>query len=207
MAPLVTVEDIEARLGRELTEAEEARIDALLADASALVRAYTRQDFDFVEDDVLITRPVGVELRLPKTPVTEVSSVVGLGGNAQQTVTLAGWQFDGIDIVDLTGTDGQVLNLPEWWHEGWGTNTYRVTYSHGYLTVPEDVLAVLCAMVLRVLLSPSLISGMVGENIGKYSYQLQQSTGAAGASVVLLPEHKAVLDAYRRTTSTIQLRV
>lgn len=208
MASLVTVADIEARLGRELTPAEEARIDAMLMDASALVRSYTRQDFTFTEDDNVVTRPVGTVIRLPKTPVTEVRSVSVVTGDGLGTSTaLAGWSFDGIDKVDVAGLDTVILNLPEWWSTGWGPNTYRVTYSHGYLTVPDDVVAVTCATVVRVLLSPSQIAGMVGENIGKYSYQLQQGTGAAGASVVLLPEHKAVLDGYRRDASTIQLEV
>lgn len=43
---LATQQDVEDRLGRELTDAEEAGIDARLADASAVVIGYTGQDFE-----------------------------------------------------------------------------------------------------------------------------------------------------------------
>ena len=41
--PLFTVDDVEARLGRDLTAAETARSDGLIADVSAAVRARTGQ--------------------------------------------------------------------------------------------------------------------------------------------------------------------
>lgn len=43
---LATVADVEARLGRPLTVAEETRLPSLLDDASAVVIGYTRQDFE-----------------------------------------------------------------------------------------------------------------------------------------------------------------
>lgn len=43
---LATQADVEARLGRVATEAEEARLPSLLDDASAVVIGYTRKDFE-----------------------------------------------------------------------------------------------------------------------------------------------------------------
>lgn len=211
MGPLATVEDLEARLGRELTPAEEARAEALLADASALVRAWTRQSFAPVEDDELVLRPVGTELRLPQRPVTAVSSVRAVSGLASvPDLALPGWTWDGIDIVDIAGIDSHIwVSLPAWW-EDWGAapNTYRVVYSHGTDAVPAVVVAVVCQMVLRTLTAPSMTEGLVSEKIGQYNYQMQQSTGSAGAAVRMTPDDKATLASagWRRSSTTVQVR-
>lgn len=210
MASLATQADLEARLGRGLTTAEQARVEALLDDASALIRAYTRQDFDQTAGDEIVLRPVGSRLRLPQRPVTAVTSVVALGGGVIPDLTLpAGtWTWDGVDLVDVWPLDSRVwVSLPEAWSDaGWPVDTYRVTYSHGYAQVPADVVAVVCGMVNRVLLSPSLVEGLVQERIGQYSYQLQQGVGASGASVRLTDVDRAALARYRRMSGTIQTR-
>lgn len=211
MAPLATTTDLESRLGRDLTADETARADALLADASALVRGYTGQDFTQVVGDEVVLRPVGTTVRLPQRPVTDVTSVVAVGGSdtiPDITLPAGSWTWDGIDKVDVwpPSTDW-LLNLPETWSDGWGAvNTYRVTYSHGYAEVPDDVVAVVCAMVLRTLLAPSMVAGMVSERIGAYNYQVQQGSGSSGASVGITQADRDVLKRYRRKATTIQTR-
>lgn len=210
MAALATQADLEARLGRPLTTAEQARADALLDDASALIRAYTGQEFTLHENDVITLRPVGTVLRLPQRPVTAVTQVVAVGGTEpipDITLPPGAWMFDGIDKVDVWPLNtGWILNLPEVWLEGYPPDTYRVTYSHGYAQVPADVVAITCGIVNRVLLSPSLVEGLVQERIGQYSYQLQQGMGAAGASARLTDDDRTALQRYRRTTGVIQTR-
>ncbi|WP_049566871.1 hypothetical protein [Streptomyces sp. SBT349] len=211
MDPLATVEDLEARLGRELTPEEAARADALLADASALLRAYTGQDFTLTVGDEIVLRPVGVTIRLPQRPVQAVTTVVALGGSEVMpdiALPAGSWTWDGIDKVDIWPLDSSwYLSLPEVWTDGWGAvDTYRITYDHGYAVAPPDVLAVVCAMVLRTLLSPSMTPGMVSERIGAYNYQLQQGAGSAGASVSMTQPDRDALKRYRKTATTIQLR-
>lgn len=211
MDPLATVEDLEARLGRPLTPEEAARVAALLDDASALVRAYTGQDFTLTVGDVITLRPVGTVVRLPQRPVQQVTQVVAVGGSTAipDIVLPAGaWTFDGIDKVDIWPPDSSwFLSLPESWTDGWGAvDTYRLTYDHGYATGPADVVAIVCAIVLRTLLSPSMTPGMVSERIGAYNYQLQQGSGSAGASVQLTQGDRDALKRYRRTATTIQTR-
>lgn len=203
--PLATPDDLADRLGRDLTEAEARKAPSLLADASALVRAYTRQNFDLTVDDSVVLRPVGTSLRLPQRPVLGVTSVSGVGAESTPDVPLSGWVWDGIDKVNVDGLGGVVLNLPEWWGEGFGANTYRVVYDHGYPTSPDDVVAVVCGMTNRVLLAPSPVEGMTSEQIGQYRYQMG---GSAGAQVRLAQADKDALDAagYRRKAGTIQLR-
>lgn len=211
MPALATIEDLEARLGRELTPEEQARAQALLDDASALIRAYTGQDFSQTLGDVIVLRPVGTVVRLPQRPVQQVTQVIAVGGSeAIPDITLpaGAWTWDGIDKVDIWPPDTTwMLSLPETWADGWGAvDTYRLTYDHGYATVPADVVAMVCAMVLRTLLSPSMTQGMVAERIGQYNYQLQQGTGSVGATVMMTQGDRDALKRYRRTATTIQTR-
>ena len=53
MSALATVADVAARLGRELSETEEARMAVILDDVSAAVRSYCAQEFDPVPPVVL----------------------------------------------------------------------------------------------------------------------------------------------------------
>src|SRR5690606_36466189 len=122
MAPLATVEDLEARLGRELTSEEAARANALLADASALIRGWTRQDFTLTLGDVITLRPVGTVVRLPQRPVQAVTAVVAVGGSEaipDVPLPVGSWTWDGIDKVDIWPPDTSwLLSLPESWADG-----------------------------------------------------------------------------------------
>lgn len=210
MADLATPDDLAARLGRCLSTEEMTRATALIADASALVRAYTRQEFDHVADDEVVLRPVGTVLRLPQRPVTAVVKVEALGGGVVPDLTLpvGTWAWDGADKVDIWPPGTSVwLTLPERWSDvGWPVGAYRVTYSHGHASPPPEVVAVVCGMALRVLLSPSMVEGLVSERIGQYNYQMQQGTGTTGAVVRLTDADRVALARYRRTATTVQVR-
>lgn len=214
MASLATIEDLEVRLGTEFTEEQKPKIQQLLNDASALIRSWTRQKFSYTEDDYIVLRPIGDTVRLPQTPVISVKSVIAIAGaEGLPNFPLAAWVFDGIDKIKLWSNINQVVNYPEWWYDYQGANTYGVTYSHGYVGgegfsgIPDDIIATCCAMVMRIVLSPSQVGGMVSERIGQYFYQLQQNQGAAGASARLNADDKEALKPYRRSASTIQTRV
>lgn len=204
--PLATVNDLETLLGRQLTEAEDARAPGLLNAASVKIRAYTRRVFSVVADDSIVLRPVGGVLRLPQKPVSVVTSVDAISGlPGVAPLALVGWVFDGIDKVSVRGYDRRVwVSFPEWFWEP-GPDTYRVVYSHGYEAVPDAVNAVCVDMVLRSLTSPSLVGGMVAEHVGQYGYQLQQGSGAAGFGVSLSADNKADLAPFRTSATTVQL--
>lgn len=203
--PLASKADLVARLGRDLTCAEDARLAALLADASALVRAYTGQDFAFTQDDVVTVRAQAGMIRLPKRPVVAVSSVVAVGGNGQPDVPLVDWWWDGLDLVRV-GAGEYVINLPEqWWDDEDGyPGTFRVTYSHGWAEVPPDVVAVVCSMVLRTLTAPTTVGGITSETIGPYSYRLESP--GVGTAVSLTDAERKTLARYRRTVGMISVR-
>ncbi len=204
MSALASADDLAARLGRDLTETEAARADVLLADASAKIRRYTRQDFTLVEDDEVVLRGPGGLIRLPQRPVTAVSSVVALGGNGVPDLTLTDWLWDGLDTVRI-GEGNYVINLPEtWWDDDGYPGTYRVIYSHGDAEVPADVVAVACQMVLRTMTNPSLAGGVTGETIGPYSYRLEGAGG--GLAVVMTKADQDELASYRPKVGQITVR-
>ncbi|MFG2001688.1 hypothetical protein ACGFNU_21310 [Spirillospora sp. NPDC048911] len=205
MSALASQADLEARLGRALTAAEEARIDALLDDASALVRAYTGQAFSLTEDEEITLPAISGKITLPQRPVIDITHVIAVGGSdALPDFAVVDWMFDGIETIRV-GSGGFVINLPEaWWDDEDGyPGTYRVTYSHGYATVPGDVLSVVCGMALRTLTSPTTAGGVVSETIGSYSYRLDSASGGLG--VVMSAEDRKVLDRYRRTATTTRV--
>ena len=203
MAALATIQDLEDRLGRPLTDTEAARAPALLQDASALVRAYTGQAFTLVDGDEVVLRVQAGIVRLPQRPVTAVSRVTTIGGAGVPEVTLADWVFDGVDQVQV-GDGTAVINLPEtWWDDDGYPNTFRITYSHGYAMPPADVVAVVCGMVLRTLTAPTAQGGITSETIGAYSYSLKAAD--TGVSVSLGAPERQVLARYRRTEAMIKI--
>jgi hypothetical protein len=206
MVDLATQDDLKGRLGRDLTAEEEARASALLSDASALVRDFTRQEFTAVVADVIILRPVGSLLRLPQRPVTAVTTVEAVAPDGTSTAEMSFWSWDGRDKIDLTYATYSADFTDPAWRDRRQPDTYQVTYDHGDDTIPHIVMATVCAMVLRTLLSPSMTTGMVAERIGAYNYQLQQGAGAAGATVVMTAADEKALARYGpRRSGTIQV--
>jgi hypothetical protein len=205
MAPLADASALEARLGRSLTGVEATRAAAFLDDASALVIAYTRWNFTLVTDDSAVLRGDWGSIRLPKGPVTGVKSVTAIGLAGLADVPVTGWMWDGLDRILVDGWAGTVINLPEavidqvYDHPP----TYRVVYSHGYTAVPGDVVSVVCGMVLRPLMSPTLVTGLVQESVGPYHYRLEKET--SGTQVQLTAADKAVLSEYRRSAAMLRL--
>lgn len=205
MADLITESDLTDRLGRPLTATEQARAPALMADASAAVRSWTRQEFEQRLGDQVVLRPVANHLRLPQRPVLDVQQVAIIDCDGQPGDPITGWCWDGSDKVRITGSSIKGIADP-WWPWNTVPETFEVVYDHGYSAVPADVVAVTAGVVLRVLSAPSQSEGMVSERIGQYFYQMQQGMGSAGLTVRLTQADKDALARYRRTASTIQLR-
>lgn len=204
MRNLATHPDLVARLGRDFTDAESARVDALLADASALVRSYTRQDFTVATSTVTL-RAQGGLLRLPQRPVTSVTSVTAIGLHGAPDVVLVDWWWDGLDTIKI-GDGMCVINLPETWYdqEDGYPSTYSVVYGHGYTDVPGDVVAVVSGMALRTLTAPTLVGGLVSETIGPYSYRLDSA--GVGTAVTMTEADRNTLKRYRPTAGTLSMR-
>lgn len=202
---LASQQDVEAHLGRTLTEAEEARIGAMLDRASALVRGYTRQTFEQVIDDAVVLRSRDYLIRLPQRPVLAVASVKALGFDAVPDIPVAGFYWDGIDLIDLRGI-GAVINLPAWW-EDTSYESFQVTYSHGYAEIPADVVGIVASMAANALLISGAGSGVPGiqsETTGNYSYRLADGVTS---SVTLGADDREILKPYRRSAAATSLRL
>lgn len=207
LPPLAVQSDVEARLGRPLNTLEAARIDALLADGSAFIRQYCRKDFENHPGDVVNVKASGGVIKLPYRPVQAVNSVTAISGAPGiPNINVFWYVFDQIDEITVAdpGFSG-IINLPEYWYDiGWFSSTFQVNYDHGFTTVPDIAVSVLCTAVISVLTAPTMAAGVIGETVGNYSYRLQRTGG--GISAALKDADLSALEDFRGGKySTIQL--
>jgi hypothetical protein len=192
--PLATLDDLQDRIGRVLEGDDVTRALAILDDASAAVRSYTGQTISEATTTDRLQPRRGL-LRLPQRPVTAVASV-------QNT--------DGID-VSYTWDHGSTVNLG-----GYGfLNSFEVepfrnqrmwldvTYTHGWETVPADIIAVVCQIAGRAYGRPLEDTGLQSESIAGYSYSLGSAAAAGGLG--MLNDERAVLDRYRIVGGTARI--
>lgn len=190
MAALATLDDLEVRLGRAFSGDEIARAEALLDGASARVRTYTGQQFATATTTARLRVRNGT-VQLPQRPATAVTAVEDMDGNSLDFTWHAGQTFtlgttDRFDLEPLSG-------------DRW----VDVTYTAGYAAVPDDVIEVVCSMVLRTLGVAADAGGYESESIGSYSYSVG-AVAAAGA-VGLMNEEREALAPYRRAGGTIRV--
>lgn len=209
MTDLATVTDIEAILGRSLTDAEAAKAPGKLASASTKLRGYCKRSFTEVTGDTLTLRPIGTVLRLPNkaNAVTSVTQI-GTSGTPDRTLTVAEWAWDGLDQIEIFPwwPGNPVPGVPV---TGAYANTYRVVYSHDAGGVPDFIRDMCADMALDALMAPTETTRVNSERIGSYSYQTSQGgSGSPGAGVRLTKEQKDDLAAagYRRRAGTTQLQ-
>lgn len=192
MDPLATTSDLELLLGRSLTTEEETRCNGLLPIASAAVRKQSTQDFTQLSTTVRLKSRIGI-YRLPQRPVTEITSVQDIDGND------VGYAWEGLEVIDATLTGAlytfervvPVRNPPM---------TVDITYEHGYETIPDDIIGVVCQVVLRSLGQHPENSGIQQEAIAGYSYSI--GSAAAAGAVGFLPAEIEILNRYRRVGNT-----
>lgn len=102
-------EDVTARLGRELTENESARVPGLLVEASALVAGYLDSAYDADDAAVVVVESRVVARALTTATAAGVSSWQQTAGQVshQQTMTPEAASSGG---VWLSATDKQMLS-------------------------------------------------------------------------------------------------
>lgn len=203
LPPLAVQDDVEARLGRSLAPQEQARIDALLTDVSALVRARTRQQFT-VNQSTERLRAIDGKLKLVQKPVVSVDQVQVVNWDDTLTAFSPGvWWFDGIDtIAGVTLQSNVIINSPAIWADRVMPAAFQVTYTHGEGT-PDDILAIVCNAIIRSLGAASP-SGVISETVGQYSYRLDPT--AVAGPVGFLAEEEKTMRRYRRGARTLALR-
>jgi hypothetical protein len=195
---LATVADLATLLGRTFTPEQEAQAQALLDQASAVVRSYIRQDisrdtttdtFTLRRVDPLLHRCAGA-VTLPQRPVVDIDSVLVDG-----TATYDWWQEDNELLLRSWTWD-----LPPAAHRA---PQITVTYTHGWDPVPGDIQAIVMQAANRVLVNPS---GIRSEAVGGESVTYLIPTTGEYLGVLLSRTEKKVLDRYRRTAGSVRLR-
>jgi hypothetical protein len=202
MANFATIADIEAFLQVTITgdAVLEASANRALTEATAAIRNYCHQYIELVSGEaVTLDSPGGARMFLPELPVVSVASVVEDG--EALTVT---------DDYKL-GQYGILHRIGRKWFEG--IQAITITYTHGYATIPDDIIAVCTRAASRGYQAglragtDEAVIGVTAKSLGDFSvsYGSEQSGGAgegvmgASAARMLLMSEKDTLDLYRIT--------
>ncbi|KUN99490.1 hypothetical protein AQJ84_11115 [Streptomyces resistomycificus] len=190
--------DLATLLGRTFTPEQEAQAQALLEQASAVVRAYLRQHitratttdtFTMRRADPLLHRCGGV-VTLPQRPVVGIDTV------SVNEVETSDWWQDGSDLLLRSWAwDGPpVAHRPP---------QVTVTYTHGWEEVPGDIKAIVLQAANRVIVNPG---GLRSETVGGESVTYLVPNGGEALGVLLSELEKRALRRYRPASGTVRLR-
>lgn len=174
----------------------DADVTAALAWSSGVVEAYCERDFTYRADDVVLVDPFPARrsAQLPNPPVTAVSLVEGYmraenGAMAWQTLTNWAWTAEGL-LYDTTGQPGTDMSQVPSWPSA--AKSLRVTYTHGFQTVPADLVAAVTKIAAGYLANPAnVLSRKVGDVEMSWSNALLQGAGA-GLDEALLGKYRLI---------------
>lgn len=198
MANLAVQADVEASLLRALTTNEALYVDTLLARASRTVRAYTGQYIEEVTDETItVNADLYGNLRLPQIPVTDVSSL-----------TVAGTELDPADYQwEVHGHITQP-SFNSWEINGaiavW-TGQATAIYTHGYPTIPDDIVEIVADLVAGRLSSTGTASGAVKRAEVDDVTVEYDTTAATTIDPKLTDDQKRVLDKYKQPARPINM--
>lgn len=143
LAPLATVADLEAR-GLTVDVSETAVVGVYLGVASAAVR------------------------EAAGTAISRTTSTLTVEGGAGQWLTLPGVPIVSVDAVTVDGrtvTDWRLRSGRLWRAAGWTgcePSEIEVTYTHGLVDVPEDIVDLVCRMAAAALVAYRAEDGGAG---------------------------------------------
>lgn len=199
--PLATQADLEAALQRTLDPAQAAMA---LRRASARVRKHCRQQFTLIENDTSTLPGNGRILRLPQRPIvvddTHPLTVVELFGIANQ-------EYQALEGRDFTRIGTELTRGEQWWAPtrlmGWPfmrpmgiwAQRVRVTYSHGYSEVPDDVVDIVLDLAAMGMTNPGGLR-QEAESIDDYSRSRTYASETIGGPQ-LSQDQKEALRPYR----------
>lgn len=154
--------------------------------ASGMVRAYLKQTITQVRADVVEVDPInGAYVTLDELPVTDVASVEILNADGEWTLADPSTYTVSKRLGIIAGKPGCGVFWPP------QPASWRVTYTHGYATVPDSLVGVVLGVAGRGYASPV---GIELERIG--GYQVKYAMESAGFSAL----EKIALDSYKVAT-------
>lgn len=198
-----TVADLERFLMVDIPEAKQASATRAINAATAAIQNYCHQVLERVEDESITLDSSGAtKIFLPELPVASVAEVIEDG----ETLT--------VDEDYKLGQHGILHRLSNDVAIPWaaGVQILEITYTHGYETMPTDVVDI-CTRAASRAYQAGLkaedadgVPGIISKSLGDYavSFGSEQGGGAGGESVlgasaspVLLRSEKEILDRYR----------
>lgn len=176
--PLVTVEDIEAALGRPLTDSESARAMFIADKLAEAFRQRARQTFSVEAYTHRLKVDAGGRVVPTRAPLVSVEAVTTDDGQAIPYNVRHGFIQVGAPANEFV----------------------VVTYEAGLSEVPAAVRLQLADSARRILLIPDAAAQGVTqmtETTGPFTQTRQYATWAVGGQAILSPDDQALADAYR----------
>jgi hypothetical protein len=177
--PLASVAQLAAYLQQPLVDTDPSAL-LMLTIASGMVRDYLQQGITAITGDVVQLDPINGYVLLPELPVSAVTLVETLDGGV--------WTVRPVTAYTVARRLGMIKSAPGN-SIAWPTDpeSWRVTYSHGYATVPDSLAGVALGVAARTYSTPA---GAESERIG--GYQVKYAMQADGFN----PLEKAAMNRY-----------
>ncbi|PYC83449.1 hypothetical protein C7C46_08945 [Streptomyces tateyamensis] len=201
--PLAQVADLQTAMQRPVDAAQAA---LAIRRASARVRKWTRQTFTFVQQETIVVDGGDRILRVPDRPlVVDANNPLGV----VELADLGGVQLTLVEQRDYIRNGDELTRGYPWYAPGrlmgwprrnlgiWAPRV-QLTYSHGYATVPDDVMDVVLDLASMNLTNPQ---NLRQEAIDDYSRTFASETIG---NAQLTDAHKEELASYRVNLASVR---
>jgi len=180
---LITVNDLEAFMGKTFDEEETAQAEALISVIEMTIEEITGLSFTHIPDDTIRIQADGHGIiELVSKPVNDVGPIYNMKGEE-----ILDWEFDGLSAI-YNFFPNQVVDL---------------TYDHGYETPPRAARVVALGMASRIMYNPA---GLRQETVGAISVTYPGIGGEAG-TINLSSLERQLLDDLGRTSYSMRTAV
>jgi hypothetical protein len=173
-------------LGSGGTAVNVDRAQQVLNQATADIQSWTHQNLFPVAAETVTVDPFDTgSVYLPELPVTGVSTVEYLdGSNVWQTLDPSYYRWNG-----KRGQVYLIARAPYW---PWQLDTIRVTYDHGYATIPNDLAGLCVRLAARQVANPYDAQSMVTGGIQMRFSGTRGTDGLKDTELAILGKYSLV---------------
>lgn len=211
LPPLATVADLEAAMQVAPGSLDTDQAELALRRASARVRSHTGQDITLVEDETVLLDGGERVLVLPQRPAVVDAE------HPLTVVELPDWggvEIEAVEDRDFTRLGSELTRGYPWYNTsrlaGWPWQRalgvwaprVRVTYSHGYAEVPDDIVDVVLDLATMSMSNPTNLRDE-SVQIDDYSHSQTYASETIGGAR-LTANHKRALRRYQRTAFSVK---
>ena len=168
-----------------------------IAEATEAIKNHCHQQIERMTETITLDCEGGYRIFLPEIPVVSVASVVEDG---ETLVVDDDYKLGQYGILRRVGDDWAI-----------GTQIIEIAYTHGYATIPDDVVGVCTRAASRAYqaglaaAAVGAVAGVASMTLGDYSFSLGTGAGGgagegvmgASAARMLLLSEKDFLNRYR----------